>query len=153
MSVETAAQPASRMARHETSQGTIAPFQYLAIVAQLALLSVVLRQFQIESAGFLRLALFAFGGFAVHALLPLRYRLPFFLALSIGSLVLVLNVVNAAWILAIGMILIGMCHLPIAFRWRCALLIAAGAMLTAAPRALRYGFRAIRSSSYITCSM
>ncbi len=131
MSVETVAQPATRMAREGASQATVAAYRYLAILAQLALLTVVLRQFQIESAGFLRLALLAFGGFAVHALLPLRYRLPFFLALSVAGLMLVMNVSNALWILAIGLVLIGMCHLPIAFRWRCALLIAAGVVLTA----------------------
>lgn len=131
MSLETLVRPTGRTAREAAPEAALASVHYVAIVAQLALLTVVLRQFQIESAGFLRLALLAFGGFAVHALLPLRYRLPFFLALSIAGLVLVLNVINAAWILAIGLILIGMCHVPIAFRWRCALLIGTSAVLTA----------------------
>jgi D-alanyl-lipoteichoic acid acyltransferase DltB (MBOAT superfamily) len=131
MYVEAAAQPGSRTNPERRAQGTIAPFQYLAVVAQLAVLTVLLRQFQIESGGFLRLALLTFAGFAVHAVLPLRYRLPFFLALSLGGIVLVMNVGNAAWIVTIGLMLVGLCHLPIAFRWRSALLIVAGVVLAA----------------------
>lgn len=55
----------------------------LIIGAQLALLLLLFRQFQIESAAFLRLAMLAFAGFVVHALLPLRLRLPFFTLLRI----------------------------------------------------------------------
>lgn len=131
MSVETVAQPATRAAREPLPKGRIAPYSYVAIVVQLGMLTVLLRQFQIESAGFLRLALLTFAGFAVHAWLPLRYRLRFFLALSLGGIVLVMNVVNAAWIVALGLLLVGMCHLPIKFKWRCALLIVAGAVLAA----------------------
>src|SRR5689334_24323538 len=70
------------------AQGRIGVASYIVILLQLGLLSLLLRQFQIESAAFLRLALLAFGGFAVHALLPMRYRLAFFLALSLAGIVL-----------------------------------------------------------------
>lgn len=47
--------------------------QFLVIGAQLALLALVIRQFEVESNAFLRVALLAFAGFALHAFLPLRY--------------------------------------------------------------------------------
>jgi D-alanyl-lipoteichoic acid acyltransferase DltB (MBOAT superfamily) len=104
---------------------------YLVVLAQLALLLVLLRQFQIESAAFLRLALLAFAGFAVHALLPLRYRLPFFAALSLAGIGVALGLANAAWLIGIGLVLIGICHIPIAFYLRGVLLITVAAVLVA----------------------
>src|SRR5262245_66580033 len=102
MSVETVARPAVRPAAVTLPDARIGLRDYAVIVTQLALLTLVFRQFQIESAGFLRLALVTFGGFAIHALLPLRYRLPFFLILSLLSVVVVMNAANALWIIGIG---------------------------------------------------
>ncbi|HXX85973.1 MAG TPA: hypothetical protein VEN29_18590 [Casimicrobiaceae bacterium] len=113
------------------AQGRIAIKAYALILLQLGLVTILIRQFQIESAAFLRLALLAFGGFAVHALLPLRYRLPFFLALSLAGIVLVLDLANGVSIIAIGLVLIGICHLPVSFRVRGTLLLAVGAVLIA----------------------
>ena len=115
--------------RKELVQGGIGIKSYVLILIQLGLLTLLLRQFQIESAAFIRLALLAFCGFAVHALLPMRYRLPFFLALSLAGIVLALDIVNSAWIVGIGLVLIGICHLPVSFRIRGLLLLIAGALL------------------------
>ncbi|MGH8682019.1 MAG: hypothetical protein ACREVP_11030, partial [Burkholderiales bacterium] len=112
-------------------QGTIGVGTFLVILAQLALLTLVLRQFQIESGAFRDLWLLALGGFAVHAFLPLRYRLPFFLALSLAGIALVLGPVHGAWLVAVGLGLIGICHLPLAFATRIAILLAAAAVLVA----------------------
>ena len=131
MSVETVARPAVRPAAGTPPAASIGLRQYLLIVVQLALLTLVLRQFQIESAGFLRLALLTFGGFAIHALLPIRYRLSFFLVLSLLGIALVMNLANALWIVGIGGVLVGICHLPMALRWRYTLLAAAWAVLIA----------------------
>jgi alginate O-acetyltransferase complex protein AlgI len=109
--------------------GGIGAAQLLLILAQLGLLMLVLRQFQIESAAFLRLSLLAFVGFAVHAMLPLRYRLPFFLALSLAGIGLVLGVGHGAWVVGIGLLLIGICHLPFPFGVRIALLLGVAAVL------------------------
>jgi D-alanyl-lipoteichoic acid acyltransferase DltB (MBOAT superfamily) len=113
------------------AQGSIGAIPYIVILLQLGLLTLLLRQFQIESAAFLRLALLAFGGFALHALLPMRYRLPFFLGLSLVGIVLVLDVANGLSIIAIGLVLIGICHLPVSFRLRGVLLVLVGALLVA----------------------
>ena len=104
---------------------------FLVVVAQLGVLTLVLRQFQIEGAAFLRLWLLGFAGFAIHAFLPLRYRLPFFLALSFAGIGLVLGIAQGAWLVAIGLVLIGICHLPLAFAWRIALLFAVAGVLVA----------------------
>jgi len=111
--------------------GKIGTGNFLVVLVQLGLLALVLRQFQIESAAFLRLALLAFGGFAVHALLPLRFRLPFFLVLSLVGIGIVLGISNGVWLVAIGLVLIGICHLPVSFDVRAALLLGACGLLIA----------------------
>ena len=121
--------PNLRAADEARSRIAIGDFALIAL--QLALVLVVLRQFQIESKAFIELAALTFVGFAVHAFLPLRWRLPFFAGLSVASLFYVLGPSNAAWILAIGAVLIGLCHLPVAVPWRMALLLAAGLLLMA----------------------
>ena len=115
----------------ELVQGGIGIKPYVLILVQLGLLTLLLRQFQIESAAFIRLALLAFCGFAVHALLPMRFRLLFFVALSLAGTVLVLDIVNSVWIVGIGLVLIGICHLPVSFRIRGLLLLIVGALLVA----------------------
>ena len=112
-------------------RGRIGIKPYVLILLQLGLLTLLLRQFQIESAAFLRLALLAFGGFAIHAWLPLRYRQLFFLALSLVGIVLVLDIAHGVSIIAMGLVLIGICHLPIPFRLRAILLVLVGALLVA----------------------
>jgi D-alanyl-lipoteichoic acid acyltransferase DltB (MBOAT superfamily) len=104
---------------------------FLCILTQLGVLTLVLRQFQIEGPAFLRLWLLTVAGFAVHALLPLRLRPPFFLVLSLAGIALVLGFVNAAWLIALGLVLIGICHLPIPFGYRVALLVGIGGVLIA----------------------
>ncbi|HEX6136129.1 MAG TPA: hypothetical protein VF059_00575, partial [Casimicrobiaceae bacterium] len=111
------------------ADGRIGALPLAIVLAQLGIVVLVLRQFQIESAAFLRVALLAFAGFGVHALLPLRYRLPFFLLLSLAGIWLALGLANGAWLVTLGLVLIGICHLPIAFAARVALLLAAGLAL------------------------
>jgi len=104
-------------------------WQFALLIGQLLLLTLVIRQFQIESRAFLRLAILAFLGFAVHAWLPLRYRLPFFLGLSFAGIGVVLGLVNGVWLVALGLILIGICHLPVKMPLRVALLLLVAAAL------------------------
>jgi D-alanyl-lipoteichoic acid acyltransferase DltB (MBOAT superfamily) len=109
--------------------GRISAVNFLIVLVQLGLLALVLQQFQIESAVFMRLALLAFAGFALHALLPLRFRLPIFLALSMVGIGLVLGVIDGLSLVAIGLALIGLCHLPVSFGVRTALLLGACVLL------------------------
>ena len=111
--------------------GRIGILDFGFIIAQLGLVLVLLRQFQIESTAFIQMAALAFAGFAVHAFLPLRMRLPFFSAMSLLSIAIVLGFANGAWLIAIGLVLIGICHLPVPIGVRATLLCAAGAALIA----------------------
>lgn len=119
MSVTAVAGLPGRETGAEVQQGHISVANFLLVVAQLGLLLLLLRQFQIESAAFRLLAMLAFAGFAVHAWLPLRLRLPFFTVLSLAGIVVVMGAANAAWLVAIGLVLIGICHLPLSFAARC----------------------------------
>lgn len=120
--------------QHESaafSIGRIGIKQYLLILFQLGVVSILLRQFHIESAAFLQLSLIAFGGFAIHALLPLHHRLSFFLLLSLVGTLVTLGIANGASLIAIGLTLIGICHLPLSFRLRGILILAVVALLVA----------------------
>jgi len=107
-------------------------WRQLALIAlQLGLVLVVFRQYQIENSGFLLIAQIGFAGFVVHAFLPLRFRLPFFALLSIGATAMLLGAVNVAWMFAIGIVLIGICHLPVPFSLRVAALVGVAVVLAA----------------------
>ena len=118
--------PASRSVEE---RGRIGFGDFCIAAAQLVVVLLLLRQFEIESKVFVQLAGVAFAGFAIHSFLPLRWRLPFFAALSLASLPLVLGLLNGIWLIAIGFVLIGICHLPLAAYLRVLLLVGAGALL------------------------
>jgi alginate O-acetyltransferase complex protein AlgI len=128
------------------------PAQFLAIAAQFALIVVAVDHWHLESQVLARLMWLAFAGFIMHHLLPLRFRLPFFAGLSLVAVITAVghigpNVVGR-WIhgkstvggmlyhfvpgltlIGIGLGLIGICHLPIRFGARVALIAAVGAGL------------------------
>ena len=103
-----------------------------AVTVQLGMVILVINLFRIEeSSGLLDVVKLLFGGFVVHALLPLKFRQPFFFALTLGGIVMLFGPVNAAWLTGIGLALIGMCHLPIPMKARVALITLVGAGLVA----------------------
>src|SRR5262249_31095733 len=71
----------------------------------------------------------AFAGFVVHAWLPLRWRMPCFALLSLSAIGLVLGPQEGAWLVGVGLLLIGVCHLPVSFGSRVTLLLTPGALL------------------------
>ena len=104
---------------------------FLALVSQLALLTLVIFQFQLESSAFLEIFLITLFGFCLHYFLPLRFRLPFFLLLSLAGIANLLGFVSGGLLVGIGLALIGLCHLPIPFAGRVALVLGAAGLLTA----------------------
>ena len=114
---------------------------FLSILLQLGLFLVVLYLYDLESRAFLHLGIAVFFGFAVHYFLPPRFRRPFFAALSLFGLATVFGfqlerwsvpgLFSAAWIVVLGLGIIGLCHLPVPFRARVAIVVAAGAALAA----------------------
>ncbi len=140
-----------------TSQSTpVEPGQHLwhrvgsvAIVAvQLGLLFLIFKVFDLETQGYFRLTPLIFGGFIVHAALPMRFRMPFFLLLSFAAFGLLWEW-NALLVLGVGLGLIGICHLPVKLWARVALLVVAGAVLTV----VRKGLLPAANASWISTIM
>jgi hypothetical protein len=125
---------------------------FLAVVVQFGLIVLAVGDWQLENLSLSRLMQLAFVGFIVHHLLPLRFRLPFFAMLSLLAVVLVLGetgtrmflagltgrvplgdfvypLIPGLGVVAVGLGLIGLCHLPIRFGARVALIVVAGAGL------------------------
>ena len=113
--------------------------RFLAILLQLGLFVVVLYLYDLESRAFLHVGIATFCGFAVHYFLPRPFRRPFFAALSLFCLATVFGfqlerwssagLAAAAWIVGLGLGIVGICHLPVPFRFRVTVLAAAGATL------------------------
>jgi D-alanyl-lipoteichoic acid acyltransferase DltB (MBOAT superfamily) len=107
--------------------GSIAPGKFIGLAVQLGLLVLIIRQFNLVSPVFQhQISSIVFFGFLVHYLLPLQYRLPFFLFLSLSAIVFVFGFVQAGWLIGIGLTLIALCHLPVPFSLRIVLLLLAG---------------------------
>ena len=115
-----------------------APF--LAVAIQFGLIVLLVHGFHLESLTFARLMVLTFAGFFIHHYLPLRFRLPFFALLSLAGTMAVAHMQMGLVLVAIGMVLIGVCHLPIRYWARVALIGVIGAVLTAA-RGIPTGFR------------
>lgn len=101
-------------------------------VAQLALATLVVYLYQIEGPAFFRIFCLAGAGFVVNLLLPAQRRLPFFVLLSLVGVFLVFGPADAAWLIGCGLLLIGLCHLPIPITARVVVLLLAGGVLAAA---------------------
>src|SRR5687768_16921451 len=87
---------------------------FIAILAQVIVLALLARVLRIENVAFHdRLMPYIVAGFVLHHSLPSRHRLWAFAALSIGSLPLIFGLVGGLWLLAAGLTLIALCHLPI----------------------------------------
>lgn len=104
--------------------------KFLAISAELALLTFLIREFQIGNESFYQVVVVIMTlGFVIHSFLPLAYRMPFFLLLSLLSIQAVFGWWAGAWMVGIGLALIGMCHLPVRFSLRVALILVSGIVL------------------------
>jgi hypothetical protein len=99
------------------------------VVGQLLLLLLVVRVFELENRTVFYLLAVAVLGFAVHASLRPQHRLPFFSALSVASIVFVLGLKAGMIVLGLGFMLIGVCHLPFAFKVRVGILLVLAAVL------------------------
>jgi hypothetical protein len=133
--IMTALGPPATSARSPRGYASgLAPF--FAVVAQFALIVMVVSYWQLESQPLARLMWLAFVGFVIHHLLPLRFRLPFFAMLSLLAVITGVGHVGlnvwTAWLtgklttgvflyyllpgltlIGIGLGLIAICHLPI----------------------------------------
>jgi hypothetical protein len=94
------------------------------VAAQLVLALLVIRQFQIESRTFFNIGVLGACGFLLHAMLPIRYRLPFFALLSVTGVLVALGPADGAAVLVLGGALIGICHLSVGLKTRVGILAA-----------------------------
>ncbi len=94
------------------------------IVFELALVAVAVRLLNIESPAFESVLTLALAGFLVHHFLPASWRIAFFAALSMATVPLVFGWQAGMWLLALGGLLIALCHIPVAFHVRVALIVA-----------------------------
>jgi hypothetical protein len=124
----------------------------LAVAVQFFLIVQLVWQLHLESMTFGRVMYLAFAGFLVHHYLPLRFRRAFFALLSLAATVAVIENVPGFTLIAIGLALVGICHLPVAFGLRVALLVATGGGLAVA-RANADSFPALHSMWPILGSM
>ena len=69
--------------------------------------------------------------FLVHALLPLRFRLPFFVLTTIALALYIFKETSGVWFLLFAFALIGICHLRVSFRARVVALVGVTALLAA----------------------
>jgi len=99
------------------------------VTGQFALLVFLFRHYELESPAAGRVMVLALVGFVIQWALPLAYRKWLFLALTLTGVVTVLSAAGAAWVIGIGLLLMGLCHLPVRFGIRVALVLATGAGL------------------------
>jgi len=106
--------------------------KFLSVAVQFGILVLVIRLFRLENQAFYHnVMLLTFFGFLVHYFLPSHYRLPFFLFISLAAIAGIFGFVNSIWLMGIGLGLIGICHLPVSYNARVAILLVAGAALVA----------------------
>src|SRR5687768_1212124 len=131
--------------------------QHVGIAAQLAVLLGLLYALEIEpDSGLPRILPLVFAGFIAHAALPPKYRLQLFLLISLAAIAVVLGVSQGAMLAAIAVTLVAICHLPLPFAARVALLALAGAglaVLRAAGNTLETPFRVPGSVLAVVGSM
>ena len=106
--------------------------EFLLLAAELAVILLLIRSYHLEQdLGLTRLLPVVFAGFVIHAWAPQRLRPPLFLAISLIGIVVFLSPLQAAALVVMGMTLIAICHLPIRYGARVAILMLAGIGLAA----------------------
>src|SRR5688500_10674230 len=97
---------------------------------QVGVILLLARAFHLESPAFYNIVLpLTAGGFLIHHWLPRGWQPWFFAALSVAGIFLIFGLAGGAWLVRIGLGLIALCHVPIAFRWRIVLILFAPARL------------------------
>ncbi|MCC6696655.1 MAG: hypothetical protein IT365_13580 [Candidatus Hydrogenedentes bacterium] len=99
------------------------------VALQFALVALVFTAVRLESEAFRQVLYISVAAFPINHFLPLRFRLPFFVLLSVGIIIKILGVESAAWVFGIGLVFIGLCHVPAPVKVRVGLVAAAALAL------------------------
>ena len=127
--------------RHDLTFGRL--LRLGTIIIELTLVAVAVRLLNIESPAFESVLTLALGGFLIHHFLPVPWRISFFAALSVATVPLVFGWKAGTWLIAFGGLLIALCHIPVAFRVRVALIVALALALAVARKQVLPVFAAI----------
>jgi hypothetical protein len=100
--------------------------RFTLVAIEFGLVVLLIRLFALEGSNFGNLAVLAWAGFLVHHFLPLRWRMPFYVALSIAGVALVIGPRGALCVFVGGWALIGVCHLPVRLSVRLGILVLLG---------------------------
>ena len=105
------------------------------VATQYFILSLLILFLNVEGVSFIRITAIGGIGFVIHHFLPMSWRMPFFSLLSLAGIAIGFGVpfgqANAVALVAVGLLLIGVAHLPIAFSMRLVLLAMVGFLLIA----------------------
>lgn len=96
-------------------------------ICQLALVVLVTHLYQIEGEPFFKVIVLTALGFVASLALPLTQRQPLFVGLSIAAILWVLGWADGLWLMALGLVLIGLSRVPGSLPLRTAFLIVVGA--------------------------
>jgi len=97
------------------------PREFALLIGQLALALLVFWVFRLHELfgdGLWRVNLLSAAGFAVHYWLPLRFKEPWFIALSLSALPWLAGIAAGAWLLGIGLVFFVIGRSALAQRWR-----------------------------------
>jgi len=103
--------------------------QFGAVACQVLLVALMFKAVRLESEVFREVLFIAAAAFPINHLLPLRFRLPFFVLLSLGTIIYVIGVSSSAWLIGLGLVLIGLCHVPASMNVRLGLVFGAAIIL------------------------
>ncbi len=96
---------------------------------EIALVVLLFKAVRLESEAFRRMLILAAMAFPLNHVLPLRFRLPFFVLVSGATIFTTLGAVSAAWLIGIGLVFIGLCHVPASMNVRLGLVVFAALIL------------------------
>ena len=99
------------------------------VLLQLLLISGLVYHFALENTAFFTLTVITAAGFAVHYFLPMRWKLPFFVGLSLAAIGILLGLQTGAWLIGLSLAIIAIAHLPVRFGVRVGILLVAGGAL------------------------
>lgn len=106
--------------------------KHFLVFSQLGLLWWLIFKYEIEAGlGLPKLFPLVVGGFVINALLPRKFKLPFFLLLCIGAIFYLFSVQEATYLIIAGLGLIGLCHVPVKFFLRTIFVLLCSAFIIA----------------------
>lgn len=116
--------------KHEEKSAFISLADYLSIFLGLLSVTAFIYFLNLESSiGLFGLMPFVAGGFAVHALLPMAYRLPFFFFLTIAAILQLFGIKEGTALLLMGMTLWTIVRLPLSVKGRAGIILLAALLL------------------------